>query len=152
MPKSRRWIHLVVGLGLLLIGGWILWNGLTSDSPKRVIVGGDTILVDVADTPQLRAQGLSGRQSLAANEGMLFVFDEPQMPKFSMRDMNFPIDIVWISEDLNVVAITPTIATETYPDTFTPPGPVKYVLEVNSGLSAARGWLAGDKVELKLDD
>lgn len=149
--QPKRWVHLVLGIGLVLFGGWLIYQAISS-SPDRIIVGGDSIIVDIADTPEERAQGLSGRESLGANEGMLFIFDEPQIPQFSMRDMNFPIDIVWISEDLNVVAVTPTIAVETYPDTFVPPGPIKYVLEVNSGLSASRGWLAGDKVELKLNE
>lgn len=148
---KKSLVQLWLGLAMLVVGGWLIYQG-TSNSPQRVIVGGDTILVDVADTPEARGQGLSGRDSLAPNAGMLFIFDEPLIPQFSMREMNFPIDIVWISEDLNVVAVTPTIATETYPDVFKPPGPVKYVLEVNSGLSAARGWMAGDKVEIKLND
>lgn len=148
--KPRRGWHLAVGLVLLMLGGYLIYQAMVG-SPDRVIVGGDSIIVDIADTPEERARGLSGREAIGPNEGMLFIFDEPQTPQFSMRDMNFPIDIVWISEDLNIVAVTPAIAVGTYPDTFTPPGPVKYVLEVNSGLSAERGWLAGDKVELKIN-
>lgn len=150
--QNRNWRHLVLGLALVVIGGWLVYQAGRGNDAPRVVVSGDLILVDVADSPDERGQGLSGRESLAPNQGMLFIFDEPLSPQFSMREMNFPIDIVWISEDLNIVAVTPTIAVETYPDTFAPPGPVKYVLEVNSGLSASRGWLAGDKVELKLND
>ena len=51
------------------------------------------IKVELAITPEARAQGLSGRPSLSENEGVLFVFDKPDKYSFWMKNMNFPLDI-----------------------------------------------------------
>jgi uncharacterized membrane protein (UPF0127 family) len=95
-------------------------------------------------------KGLGGRESLPNDSGMLFVMPEPIIPNFWMKDMLFPIDFIWIDEEMKIVAITPSIGVDSYPITFSPPSPVKYVLEVNAGLSAHNGWLPGDSVELAL--
>jgi len=111
-------------------------------SELRLAVGRTTLTVEVAQTPAERAQGLSGRESLAADEGMLFVFPESASHPFWMAGMHFPLDIVWISENKKVVGLsenippppsgTPAESCKLY----YPPEPVKYVLEVNAGMPA----------------
>lgn len=56
-----------------------------------------------------------------------------------MKDMNFPIDIVWIGEDWKVVSINTLVNPDTYPEVFYPALPVKYVLELNSGEASILG-------------
>lgn len=90
--------------------------------------------VEIADIEEKRMMGLSGRQNLAENEGMLFVFEEPDFYSFWMKDMNFPIDIVWIGQDLKIADITENVSPETFPNVFGPKAKIKYVLEVNAGL------------------
>ena len=97
---------------------------------------GDTVLkVEIADTPEERLLGLSGRRGLNEGEGMLFILDEPGRPGFWMKDMRFSIDIIWIKEDGRVLAIDEGVGPETYPETFAPSEDVKYVLEVPEGFS-----------------
>ena len=85
-------------------------------------------IVETAETPDEMAQGLIGVESLKDNEGMLFIFDDPQTVSFHMKGMKFPIDIVFINEDLKVISIyegkvdTKEIVEEDN---------VNYVLEVN---------------------
>ncbi len=98
-----------------------------------VTIGKTSISATIADTDDKRVRGLSGRAELQPNEGMLFVFDEPGMHGFWMKDMNFPIDIMWIDEEFMIIGITENIATTTYPTLFYPPEPVKYVIEVSAG-------------------
>lgn len=99
--------------------------------PEKVIKINDTeILVEIRDTPVERAQGLSGREVLEEGKGMLFIFDEPTVPGFWMKDMNFSIDIVWIDENRQIVGVEKNLAPETYPQNFFPKDPVKYVLEI----------------------
>lgn len=100
----------------------------------EIHIAGKTIMVEIADTETKRTQGLSGRESLRENEGMLFVFPEPDYHGFWMKDMQFPIDIVWLDENLRVISVTERIAPETFPEVFYPPKPIQFVLEVPAGV------------------
>ena len=53
--------------------------------------------MDVADTPEKRFQGLSGRPVLEEGTGLLFIFQEERKHTFWMKDIRFPLDMVWIS-------------------------------------------------------
>ncbi len=114
-----------------------------------VTIGGQTFQVEVASTDAQKAQGLSGRNNLAKNAGMLFVFDSPSQPDFWMKDMNFPLDFVWISGgritgiNRNVPAPQSGTAAKNLP-TYAAPGLVDYVLEVNAG--AGQAIKIGDEV------
>lgn len=152
MLRSNRKQHLIVGLALILFGGLLLVWSIKREVP-RIVIGGDSILVDVADEAPEQERGLSGRPALPQNRGMLFVYSEPSRPGFWMKDMRFAIDIVWIGADDKIVAVLPHLSPQTYPDVFSPPeevAPVQYVLEVNAGTVARLGWQVGDTVRIKL--
>jgi uncharacterized membrane protein (UPF0127 family) len=115
---------------------------------------GDTVfVVDLAVTPAERTQGLSGRPSMDADRGMLFVYDEDGARTFWMPDMHFPLDMVWIKSDCTVSGVssdvpnpppaTPRNELLRYPSTE----PVRFVLEINAGQAAAQGVTAGTRVE-----
>jgi uncharacterized membrane protein (UPF0127 family) len=95
---------------------------------------GLTFAVEVADTPQQRGQGLSGRPQLAAGTGMLFVYDDPGVRRFWMYDMRFPIDLAWIGDGrvVGVETLRPCPSREECP-THESPEPVDQVLEVPAG-------------------
>lgn len=116
---------------------------------QKVKIGGQVIKVDVVDTPSTRAQGLSGREGLAKDEGMLFVFENSGVYFFWMKDMNFAIDIIWFDEFGKVVYIKENATPESYPETFAPPKEKtsKYVLEVFSGFSLSHNLQVGDAIE-----
>ncbi|MGA2910675.1 MAG: DUF192 domain-containing protein [Candidatus Microgenomates bacterium] len=121
---------------------------------KTVTIASKAINVEVADTPAERAQGLSGRSSLAADSGMLFVFETKAVtPIFWMKDMLIPLDFIWIGGG-RVVRIdknVPFPAPGT-PDanlkTYTAGEPIDYVLEVNGGFSDTNSIKVGDPVTL----
>jgi uncharacterized protein len=116
-------------------------------SPQTPLtIGGAEITYELADIESERSKGLSGRLSLSQKEGMLFVFDSPDMYSFWMKDMKFPIDFIWIDENRQVIGFLENISPNTYPETFSPPSPVKYVLEVNSGFVEKFGITVGMKV------
>jgi uncharacterized membrane protein (UPF0127 family) len=108
-----------------------------------VKIGDTTIRVDISDTPALREKGLSGRESIEDGNGMLFVFEKPGMYGFWMKDMNFPIDIVWINSDNEVIGVEDSLSPDTYPKPFFPIEAVKYVLELPAGYSSQHGIKAG---------
>lgn len=116
-------------------------------SIKYVKIAGKNIKVDLATSKEAQAQGLSGRISLKEDEGMLFIFDNEDKYPFWMKGMNFPIDIIWIDNTLKVIYIKRNALPESYPDTFTPSLPAKYVLELNSLFSEKNNLKVGDMVE-----
>ena len=96
----------------------------------------------VVDTPELRAQGLSGRDHMPREWGMWFDFGSPRRPSFWMRGMLFPIDIVWIDEELRVVHVTheapappPDATDSSLPRYNAGDTRVRYVLEIGAGLA-----------------
>ena len=111
-------------------------------------IGDATITVEKADTEAARERGLSGRASLAPDTGMLFVFEYSQIRGFWMKDMRFPIDIVWADETGKVVTIAENLSPDSYPQTFYPTSSALYVLEVPAGFVKAHGIAVGDIMEL----
>ncbi|MBI4435093.1 DUF192 domain-containing protein, partial [Candidatus Uhrbacteria bacterium] len=72
----------------------------SEESPKGesvvVLSNGAAVVVDIADDMFEREKGLSGRESLEADEGLLFLHDELEYQRYWMKDMLIPIDILWI--------------------------------------------------------
>src|SRR3989344_1028513 len=93
------------------------------------------IFIEIADTESKRVQGLSERAMLPEDSGMFFIFPHEDRYEFWMKNMNFPIDIIWIDKDFIVQDITKYAAPEAFPNTFTPRVPIQYVLEVNAGFA-----------------
>lgn len=124
---------------------------LVSEIPEitprpSLAINGSKILVDIADTPEKRTLGLSGRLSLAQDEGMFFILDSPGRFSFWMKDMNFPIDIIWIDAEFKVADITKNAIPESFPNTFEPRAPILYVLETVAGWADKNGIKIGDTV------
>ena len=113
---------------------------------KYVQIGGQSVRVDLAISPAAQERGLSGRAGLADGEGMLFVFDQPGRKMFWMRKMNFPIDIIWIAEDMQVIFIEKNATPNSYPQAFGPDTLAKYVLEVPAGFAEKNNLQIGNTV------
>jgi uncharacterized protein len=122
-------------------------NNLEVNKIQYVKIAEVTLKVDLALTSKAQEQGLSGRKELKENEGMLFVFDHIGKYSFWMKDMNFPLDIIWIGEDMRVIYIKKNALPESYPEAFTPSQDARYVLEVISSFSQKNNLKKGDKVE-----
>ncbi|MBI4054046.1 MAG: DUF192 domain-containing protein [Candidatus Doudnabacteria bacterium] len=120
-------------------------------SGGKVIIKNTIVPVELAQTPEERRLGLSRRKELLSGEGMLFIFPEKGYHSFWMKDMKFPLDLVWI-DDGRIVGIDQQI----YPEEsrvfkiYTPQEPVFYVLEINAGEAKRNGWEVGDEVEIVL--
>lgn len=106
------------------------------------------ISVEIADSPDEWNRGLSGRAALPHDRGMLFIFPKPGIYPFWMPNMHFPIDIIWIGQDLRIVDITMNVPPDSYPQRFSPRSPAQYVLEVHAGFAAHHNIKVGDSVTL----
>ena len=145
------WYMLLCGLLFILAGFVISLESQVSLAPsteKTITIGGQVVHIDVADTVATREQGLSGRADLSEDEGMLFVFPEDGSYGFWMKDMLFSIDIVWISQEGDIVDITSRVSPDTYPEAFFPQKPVRYVLELSAGFVERHDVQIGDKTTL----
>jgi len=101
--------------------------------------------VEVAETPEQQAQGLMFRQSLAANQGMIFPRDPPGDASFWMKNTLIPLDLVFIRPDGSIVRIAENAVPMSL-DPIPSLEPVGAVLEINGGRSAELGIKPGDKV------
>ncbi len=116
-----------------------------------VYIGETKILVLIAEGSAALEKGLSGKPSLDAHAGMLFVFPKADPYQFWMPNMPFPIDIIWIQDGkvVGVEADVSNIFNPKNPRFYTPPEPVQYVLEVNAGFAKANHVSMGDAVRFK---
>ena len=119
-------------------------------APTTVSIENKTsVVVAVADTDALRRRGLSGRPVLGELEGMLFVFDTEGEWGICMKDMNFPIDIIWVGQDGTVVTVAKDVSPDTYPQAFYPSVPARFVLEVPAGFVAAHDIDEGSRLSIE---
>ncbi len=115
----------------------------------KVSVNNVIIPVEVVSSYADVQKGLSGRTSLQADTGMLFLFARPSRYQFWMPDMYFPIDIIWIEEG-KVADISANVSNEFDPKNpkfYRPRVPVQYVLEVNAHFAKEHGISIGSSVE-----
>ena len=112
---------------------------------------GEEIPVEVADTLKKRSLGLGKRTSLKKGWGMLFVFEKRKPHRFWMKDMQFPLDIIWLDNHRIVHIIhnaKPSNSTDE-PEVMTSPVPVNFVLEIAAGRAAKLRLKTGQRMKFK---
>ncbi len=134
-------ISLCLAAIVLLLGA--VFFSLLND--RTVTINGKRFTVTVADSPEERQQGLSGRDRLNDSEGMLFEFDSDGVYCFWMKDMQFAIDMIWLDKNKKVVHIQENAAPESYPESFCPETEARYVLEIKNGGVKANSITVGDQ-------
>lgn len=147
----------VVGIALFVFTGNPSISNLlffSKNSTSRQLQIGEAMLkVEIADTQSKRNKGLGGRQSIASDEGMLFVFSDLGKHPFWMKGLKFPLDFIWIRGD-TVVDLTQDapLATAGQPDSALPiyqsKEDVDKVLEINAGIIQRLNIQVGDTVKL----
>jgi uncharacterized membrane protein (UPF0127 family) len=116
-------------------------------------IRGHVILLEIAQTPRQQAIGLMFREDLPDNQGMLFPFNPPRPVQFWMRNVQFPLDMLFL-KDGEIRAIAPSVPPCTTPTcpTYGPDESVDYVLELKGGRAAALGLSVGDPVDIQYID
>jgi len=123
-------------------------SGAVAPGEVRVTIQGTPVRAELVRTPEARARGLSGRDALAPDRGMLFLFASRERHGFWMQDMRFDLDLVWIAGD-RVVDVTHRASHRQPERILAPRAPADRVLEVVAGTALARGWGPGDRVEFE---
>jgi uncharacterized membrane protein (UPF0127 family) len=108
------------------------------------------ITVEEADSPAERQQGLKGRTSLGAHDGMIFLFaDDPVTTQFWMKDTLIPLSVAFWDENGRIVGIQDMDPCREDPcPTYGAPRPYVGALEVNEGFFTEHGVTTGDRIEL----
>ena len=96
------------------------------------VIGNKIYTLFIADTEEKRNKGLSGIPSLKSNEGMLFIFEKPDFYHFWMKDMQFPLDFIFINEN-QIVDFIENLSPRSYPNSFTSKERANKIIELKSG-------------------
>ena len=120
-------------LGFFMIA-WGISKNIGPYQKATVQINDTDFNVRIAKSISQKIKGLSGYPALAQNEGMLFIYTNKNIPSFWMKDMNFPIDIIWIDND-KIVDLTKNISPNSYAkkETFSPKLPIDKALEIEAG-------------------
>lgn len=136
---------LLLAVGLRIHQAWSLRQVVMTD----INVGGTVFKAEVADSEAKRELGLGKRDSLPADHAMYFSFPAANYWVFWMKDMRFPIDIVWIADGKVVDVSANAQPPKGFPlETFSPVAPADAVLELNAGTAKAKGIVPGSPVQL----
>lgn len=118
-----------------------------------VELGGQSFAVEIADTSEKQALGLMFRDSMPADQGMIFIFPNEAPRSFWMKNTRIALDIMYFNKDLRLVSIS----ADTQPcrvsrcPSYPSIAPAMYVLELNAGTASELGVGLGDRLILELD-
>ena len=112
---------------------------------------GKKIPVEVADTLKKRSLGLGKRTSLKKGWGMLFVFEKRKPHRFWMKDMQFPLDIIWLDNHriVHIIHNAKPANSRDEPEVMTSPVPVNFVLEIAAGHAEELKLKTGQRLKYK---
>lgn len=145
---SKNRIFLISSIILILIVLlFFLFNKKTVNEVK-VSINDYNYYLEVASTSKQKEIGLSNRQTLCLNCGMLFVF--PRQKKnitFWMKDTYIPLDMIWLDKNFKVVKIATVLETNSQ-KLYTCKEKAKYVIELNANEVFKRDLKIGDTIRL----
>jgi uncharacterized protein len=142
----------VILLAVLLIIVTVLLIFFFNSHSSYVSINGKKIKVEIADTETRMERGLMHRTSLNENSGMLFVYPDPEIRSFWMKNMLIPLDIIFIGGDFRIVDIKRDFlpCSGDVCLSYVSNSAAKYVLEVNSGFSEKNNLTVGESVEIQI--
>lgn len=139
---------------LLLFSGYVLYQINKTPVPNsKVTIDNHAFSVEVATTSAQLQKGLSGRATLPKDQGMLFIFKSSARYPFWMKDMKFPLDMIFINNN-KIVTIFQNVPVPQQGKTnlpiYAPTSPANQILEINAGLVKQYDFKKGDTVKVDL--
>lgn len=139
-PHRNFWVP-IIGILLPLILGMASPDRLEE---ARISIGGKSFLVELAQTPAQRRQGLMQRRQLADDRGMLLVYSQDGNHRIWMKNMLIPLQVYWIDADFRVIHNLRLEPCRVSPcPSYGAPSASRYVLELNDSTHAIQ---PGDRV------
>ena len=148
-----RGIALVLVILGLFGGYWYYTYIYGTEDLALVVINQHQFHLEIARTKEEQTKGLANREKLFPSEGMIFVFDVPQASGFWMQDVKFPLDIIWVKNNMVVEYVSnaqpsPPASLTTY----FPPREIDYALELPAGSIQQYGIDVGVEVRIDLED
>ena len=171
--RKRRTLAAALVVGLLLAAGCVgPFGGPSTSTPTPTevhsdydrttvtVVDGETgeglgrVEAAIADNSSLRYTGLSETDDLPDDRGMLFTYDSERELTYVMRNMSFPLDIIFVHANGTIESIheRPAPKAGENGESIRASGEGRYVLEVNRGWTDDRGVEPGDRVEFDVPE
>lgn len=147
--SKHRWLVRAFIVLAAIVGIAVFYWKVNSDS-QVISLHRHEYHVQIASTESEREQGLSGTQPLSADQAMLFIFPDAATWGIWMKDMNYPIDVVWLNDAKQVVYMVKDFQPSTYSSadpsikTRRSSTPARYVIELPSGTIEKTGIVLGD--------
>lgn len=137
----------LIALVLLLVAAaavYILWPQMQPHATLRI--GDGVFKTKVAKTSAEREKGLTETTELREDQAMLLVYERNDKWDIWMKDIEYPLDIVWLDASKTVVHIVKNAPPESYPyEKFTPKKEARYVLELPGGTVSKKSIKIDDK-------
>ncbi len=162
MNISLNKIIAIFGIVLVIFAFFVIYqfnktaDKASSNGPltvaSKVAINNHTFHVATAKSQEEQQTGLSGRSSLPQDQGMLFLFEKSDYHNFWMKNMQFPIDILYIKDNkiISIIDSAEPAPDNSNPQIYQPEAPANRVLEINAGLSKKYNIKKGDSVEIDL--
>lgn len=128
----------------------VVLSPLELPSTPVTLPNGNVIQAEMAAGFSERRRGLMGRPALAADRGMLFLFERPGRLTFWMRGVVIPLDLVWLDSDRRIVGLserTPVCESGSTCPLFDGGAEAQFVLELAAGTAEANGLAIGDGID-----
>jgi hypothetical protein len=140
-------------LGILIPINVCFWFFAKPAQPRTICFENNCFNLEFALTQQQKAIGLMNYIELTSETAMLFVYNQPQTVGIWMKNMHFPLDIIWLDENLNIINLVknaPPCQVDQACPSYTKNIPTNYVLEIKAGLIDQFGLELGQTAEFKL--
>ena len=149
--KNSLLVFLIISVIFIIISA--SFNLFVQNKKPIATINNKTFILDVAKTDEEKTIGLAKYDKLPQNMGMLFPFQVQDYYHFWMKDMKFPIDIIYI-KDNKIVDIFTNCPRPLTPDEnlkiYTPKTKSNFVLEINANLSKTYNFKIGDTINLNI--
>lgn len=139
-------IFVVVLIVIFALGSFFIFR----ERGPSLKIGNEKISLIIADTPEKREKGLGDLQALPEDSAMLFTFENPDAYGVWMKDMKFPIDIIWLDAAKKIITIKKDVSVESYPEIFYPEEKSLYVIETNAGFAEKNDLETGNTLDFSL--
>ena len=150
--KLTKWILPILAAGLLILAGLSLFNRPGVHQVYVLLPNGQTILADVADSPEEQLVGLFFAESLPEDRGLLLIYEEAGPHRLWTRNIRFPIDMIWLDPSRQIIQVdenVPPCTKDPCPSYGPSDRAALFALEVAAGVAQQHGLLTGVSLEFR---
>ncbi len=147
-PKNiskNKIVLILVAVFFLVLFIFFILKKPNYPSEIKLNINDQNYFLEVASTSEQRQIGLSNRESICTNCGMLFIFPREGNRSFWMKDTHIPLDMIWLDKKFKIVKIATVLETNSQK---TYKSKAKYVIELNANEVFKRDLKVGDTIQL----